>query len=145
MQSHSPNSTTRFTAFYSGIPEHEEPFRYLFTGLDGHNNLVPWMWTSAVLAVGALAALIYPRARQNETILAVACVAVFISLWIEKGLGLAVTGFIPSPLGAVTEYFLRIPAGNCRYSWCLGSGAIDSNHALPDISSCAPREEVIRN
>ena len=94
-----------FTAFYSGIPEHEEPFRYLFAGLDGHNNLVPWMWASAALAVGALAALIYPRARQNEAILAVACVAVFISLWIEKGLGLVVTGFIPSPLGAVTEYF----------------------------------------
>jgi molybdopterin-containing oxidoreductase family membrane subunit len=94
-----------FTVFYSGIPEHEEPFRYLFAGLDGHNNLVVWMWASAALAAGALAALIYPRARQNEAILAVACVAVFISLWIEKGLGLVVTGFIPSPLVAVTEYF----------------------------------------
>ena len=28
----------------------------------------------------------------------------FVSLWIEKGLGLVVTGFIPSPLEHVTEY-----------------------------------------
>ena len=30
--------------------------------------------------------------------------AVFVSLWIEKGLGLVVTGFIPSPLEKITEY-----------------------------------------
>jgi molybdopterin-containing oxidoreductase family membrane subunit len=34
----------------------------------------------------------------------VACVAVFTSLWIEKGLGLVITGFIPSPLETITEY-----------------------------------------
>ncbi len=97
-----------FTAFYGGLPEHEAHFRYLFSGLHGHHNLVPWMWTSAVLAFGALAALIYPRARNSEPVLVAACAAVFLSLWIEKGLGLVVTGFIPSPLEAVTEY---VPTG----------------------------------
>jgi molybdopterin-containing oxidoreductase family membrane subunit len=29
---------------------------------------------------------------------------VFVSLWIEKGLGLVVTGFVPSPLEKITEY-----------------------------------------
>jgi len=93
-----------FTAFYSQIPEHAEHFRYLFAGLEGRTNLVPWMWTSAVLALAALVMLIIPPLRRKEGWLAVACVAVFVSLWIEKGLGLVITGFIPSPLQSVTEY-----------------------------------------
>jgi len=97
-----------FTAFYSQIPEHTEHFQYLFAGLEGHHNLVPWMWTSAVLAFAALTMLIIPPIRRNDGWLAVACVAVFVSLWIEKGLGLVVTGFIPSPLSTITEY---IPTG----------------------------------
>jgi Ni/Fe-hydrogenase subunit HybB-like protein len=97
-----------FTVFYSGLPEHEASFRYLFYGLSGHYNLVPWMWTSAVLAFAALGMLTIPRIRRKEVWLAVACIAVFVSLWIEKGLGLVVTGFIPSPLETITEY---VPTG----------------------------------
>ena len=93
-----------FTVFYSGLPEHEAHFIYLFTGLHGHVNLVPWMWASTVLAFGALVMLLIPKVRHQERWLAVACVAVFVSLWIEKGLGLVVAGFIPSPLEAITEY-----------------------------------------
>ncbi len=97
-----------FTAFYSQIPEHAHPFIYLFRGLEGHHKLVPWMWTSAVLAFIALAALISPLAKKSEPFLGLACGAVFVSLWIEKGLGLVVTGFIPSPLEKITEY---VPTG----------------------------------
>lgn len=97
-----------FTAFYSQIPEQARHFLYLFTGLEGHTKLVPWMWTSAVLAFAALGMLIIPSIRRNDGWLAVACVFVFVSLWIEKGLGLVVTGFIPSPLEAITEY---VPTG----------------------------------
>src|SRR3989338_6731344 len=32
-----------FTAFYSGIPGHIHPFKYIFAGLDGHAKLVPLM------------------------------------------------------------------------------------------------------
>ena len=93
-----------FTVFYSNIPEHMQHFRYLFWGLEGHHALVPWMWSSVTLAGVALLILLIPRTRQNETLLAVASAATFISLWIEKGLGLIVTGFIPSPLEKITEY-----------------------------------------
>jgi molybdopterin-containing oxidoreductase family membrane subunit len=34
---------------------------------------------------------------------------VFASLWIDKGLGLIVGGFVPSPLGAVTSYTPSLP------------------------------------
>ncbi len=98
-----------FTAFYSRIPEHMEHFQYLFAGLDGRNSLVPWMWTSALLAAIALGLLLIPKARNNEKALPVICAIVFLSLWIDKGLGLIVGGFIPSPLGSVAEYFPTFP------------------------------------
>ena len=97
-----------FSAFYSQIPEHSRHFQYLFAGLEGHHNLVPWMWTSVVLAFVALGMLIIPFIRRKEGWLAVACAFVFLSLWIEKGLGLVVPGFIPSPLETITEY---VPTG----------------------------------
>ncbi|MEK7403667.1 MAG: sulfate reduction electron transfer complex DsrMKJOP subunit DsrP [Acidobacteriota bacterium] len=98
-----------FTAFYSRIPEHMEHFRYLFAGLEGRASLVPWMWTSLALAAVSLVLLVAPRYRNEEKVLAVACGTVFLSLWIDKGLGLIVGGFIPSPLGAVTEYAPTLP------------------------------------
>lgn len=93
-----------FTVFYGRIPEHMHHFEYLFMGLDGHNAMARWMGVAALLAVAALAMLIVPGWRQNETILAVACAATFVALWIEKGLGLVVTGFIPTPLGELAGY-----------------------------------------
>jgi molybdopterin-containing oxidoreductase family membrane subunit len=93
-----------FTALYSGIPEHKHHFQYLFFGLHGHNALVPYMWTSQFLAVTSLVLLLIPKIRNNFTYLFAICVGVITAIWIEKGLGMVVTGFIPSPLGKVTEY-----------------------------------------
>lgn len=93
-----------FTALYSDIPEHLMHFEYLFLGLDGKNNLVPWMWTSEILALIALVLLINPGTRRREGTLILACVMVFVSIWIDKGMGMVVGGFIPNPLGNVTEY-----------------------------------------
>jgi Ni/Fe-hydrogenase subunit HybB-like protein len=98
-----------FTAFYSRIPEHMEHFRYLFAGVDGRHALVPWMWTSVFLAAVALLLLLIPKTRQSEKVLPATCGIVFLSLWIDKGLGLIVGGFIPSSLGALTEYTPTFP------------------------------------
>jgi len=94
-----------FTAFYSNIPEHMHHFEYLFVGLEGHTTLVPWMWASSILAIVSLIFLLVPKFRNNEKILIIACITVFVSIWIDKGLGMVVTGFVPSPFGAVTEYW----------------------------------------
>jgi len=94
-----------FTAFYSGIPGHKHPFQYLFVGLEGHGRLVPLMWTSAILAIFSLILLLNPATRRNERTLAVASAAVFISLWIEKGFGLIIGGFVPNPFEKVFEYW----------------------------------------
>jgi Ni/Fe-hydrogenase subunit HybB-like protein len=93
-----------FTAFYSQIPGHMQHLKYLFAGLDGHNTIAHWMGVSALTAVAAFVLLIIPRTRKREPLLAVACCFVFLSLWIEKGLGLVVTGFVPSPLEAIPDY-----------------------------------------
>ncbi len=98
-----------FTAFYSDIPDHTIHFRYLFFGVEGAKRLVPWMWTSEIMAFISLILLLVPRARQSETLLGIACVGVFVSIWIEKGLGMVVTGFVPSPLGKITEYAPTLP------------------------------------
>ena len=98
-----------FTAFYSGIPGHMNPFIYLYAGLEGHNQLVPLMWLSTILAVVAVGILVFPFLRRNETILAFASAAVFFSLWIDKGFGLIVGGFVPNPFERITEYWPTTP------------------------------------
>lgn len=98
-----------FTAFYSGIPGHQHPFQYLFTGLEGHGKLVPLMWMSAILAIFSLVLLLNPATRKNERTLAMASASVFISLWIEKGFGLVVGGFVPNPFERVFEYWPTLP------------------------------------
>jgi Ni/Fe-hydrogenase subunit HybB-like protein len=111
-----------FTAFYSQVPEHVAHFTYLYAGLEGQAGLVPWMWTSAGLAVVSLAALVVPATRNRNATLAAACAAVIVALWIDKGLGLVVGGFVPSPLGAVANYLptwreVTITAG----IWAIGA------------------------
>ncbi|NOY40111.1 MAG: polysulfide reductase NrfD [Nitrospirae bacterium] len=98
-----------FTAFYSQIPGHMASFEYLYAGLDGFGKLVPLMWLSTILAVVAIILLVNPNTRKNESILAFACITVFISLWIDKGFGLIVGGFVPNPFERVTEYWPTMP------------------------------------
>jgi Ni/Fe-hydrogenase subunit HybB-like protein len=98
-----------FTALYSGVPEHREPVQYMFTGLEGHARLAPWMWTSVILAAVSLVLLIVPRYRRNPRLLPIACAIVFLSLWIDKGIGLIEAGFVPSPLGVVPDYVPTLP------------------------------------
>jgi len=110
-----------FTAFYSSIPEHIHHFQYLFFGLEGHTTLVPWMWTSAILGVISLVLLFIPKIRKNENYLFIICVAIFISIWIDKGLGMVVTGFIPTPLGNIVDYWPTIPEAIISLSiWAIG-------------------------
>ncbi len=93
-----------FTVVYSDMPHHMHAFEYLFVGLHGHNALVPWMWVCELLTVGCVVCLLVPKIRRQEKFLAILCVAVIAAIWIEKGMAMVVTGFIPSPLGKITEY-----------------------------------------
>ncbi len=110
-----------FTAFYSNIPGHMHPFEYLFAGLEGYGRLVPLMWLSIILAVISLILLINPGTRRNETTLVIGCIAVFFSLWIDKGFGLVIGGFIPNPFEKVTEYWPTLPEALITLGvWAVG-------------------------
>ncbi|HOC44325.1 MAG TPA: polysulfide reductase NrfD [Thermoanaerobaculales bacterium] len=98
-----------FTALYSGVPEQVSHFAFLFMGVAGEAALAPWMWASAVLAVVSLVLLLSPSLRGDQTALGVACAAIFASVWIDKGLGMVIAGFVPSPLGAVAHYSPTAP------------------------------------
>ena len=114
--------TEVFTAFYSEIPEHESSFEYLFVGAGGDYHLVPWMWISFLLSLIALTLLLVPRWRSDMRLLVIACFCVFFSIWLEKGLGLIIGGFVPSPLGAITRYTPTLPEwGIVCGIWAIGA------------------------
>jgi len=98
-----------FTALYSDIPEHVHHFQFLFMGLEGENTLAPWMWLSSILAIVSLIVMINPKTRGNHNWLLFGCVAVVFSLWIDKGLGMVIAGFVPNPLGKVVHYWPTAP------------------------------------
>jgi molybdopterin-containing oxidoreductase family membrane subunit len=94
---------------------------YLFFGLGEHHALVPWIWAAIALNVLATVALMIHPLRRNPRWLMPACAVLFVGIWIEKGIGLVIPGFIPSPLGEIVEYTptwveLCVTAG----IWALG-------------------------
>jgi Ni/Fe-hydrogenase subunit HybB-like protein len=98
-----------FVSFYSNIPGHMHPLQYLFAGIDGHNSMVPWMWSSMALMVLGIILTVNPATRKNETTLAAACVVIIAGTWIDKALGMIAGGFVPNPLHEVTEYVPSMP------------------------------------
>lgn len=92
-----------FTEFYTG-GAHTASANYLFFGLHGYNALVPWTWTSIVLNVTAALFLLCPKISEHPWMLASACLLAFVGIWIEKGMGLIIPGFIPSTLHELVEY-----------------------------------------
>jgi Ni/Fe-hydrogenase subunit HybB-like protein len=108
-----------FTEFYAG-GLHIASSEYLFLGLRGYHALVPWIWVAITFNLTAMVLLILPISRSLKW-LNVTCVLCVIGIWIEKGMGLVIPGFIPTPLGEMAEY---IPSLNetlvCLGIWAFG-------------------------
>lgn len=108
-----------FTELYAETA-HNVSTIYLFFGLHGRHALVPWIWTAIALNTAALVILYLPAAR-GVRYLNVACVLMIVGIWIEKGMGLIVPAFVPSPLGEIVEY---TPTVNeilvCLGIWAFG-------------------------
>ncbi len=92
-----------FKEFYSGSI-HSFPIVYLYFGLHGKSALVPWIWIATILNIGAFLLFLIPKTRENFTTLNMACVFMIIGIYIEKGMGLVIPGFIPDTLGEIYEY-----------------------------------------
>lgn len=96
-----------FTELYS-LTQHTASIQYLFFGIEGHAKLVPWMWMSLAMSFTAVIILSIHPLREKRKLLNIACVLVIIAIWIEKGMGLVIPGFIPTPLGDIVEYLPTI-------------------------------------
>ncbi|MDX1775833.1 MAG: NrfD/PsrC family molybdoenzyme membrane anchor subunit [Desulfobulbales bacterium] len=92
-----------FKEFYSGSI-HLAPMKYLYFGLHGHNELVPWMWAAMIFNITAFFLFLRPQTRENMLTLNIACVLIIIGVYIEKGMGLSIPGFVPGTLGEIYEY-----------------------------------------
>jgi molybdopterin-containing oxidoreductase family membrane subunit len=92
-----------FKEFYSGSI-HSYPMQYLYFGLRGKAGLVPWMWFASTLNISAFFLFLFPKTRENFFTLNMACIFVIAGIYIEKGMGLIVPGFVPDTLGEIYEY-----------------------------------------
>jgi molybdopterin-containing oxidoreductase family membrane subunit len=92
-----------FTDFYNES-SHAASVRYLYFGLEGMNSLVPWVWSALAMNLVAVTILTIHPLRRQRRLLNTACVLAFFGIWIEKGMGFVIPGFIPTPLGEVFEY-----------------------------------------
>jgi Ni/Fe-hydrogenase subunit HybB-like protein len=92
-----------FKEFYSGSV-HLAPMEYLYFGLHGYSGLVIWMWVAFIFNITAFILFLRPKTRENYFSLNLACSLIILGVYIEKGMGLIVPGFIPSVLGEIYEY-----------------------------------------
>ncbi len=92
-----------FKEYYSQTV-HIASFKYLFEGLHGHKQLVPWIWAAMTMNVIAFFIFLIPQTRKRLTTLNLGCLLVIIGVWIEKGPGFVIPGFVPDPLGEIFEY-----------------------------------------
>ena len=92
-------------------PEHRPPSAAddpqsgaLYGGLHGHDQLVPLIWIGTAMNVIAFFLFLVPSTRRRLATLNLGCVLIIMGVWIEKGPGFVIPGFVPDPLGEIFEY-----------------------------------------
>jgi molybdopterin-containing oxidoreductase family membrane subunit len=92
-----------FTEYYART-EHLVHMRYMFTGVEGHTEIVPYMWTAFACSVLAFVLFLIPRTRRHWITLNLGCVLIYAGVYLEKGMGLVIPGLTPDTLGEIYEY-----------------------------------------
>lgn len=92
-----------FKEYYTGTV-HLASMQYLFQGLHGHAALVPWIWTAMIFNLTAFLIFLIPETRKNHVTLVIGCLLIFCGVYIEKGMGLVIPGFVPDVLHEIYEY-----------------------------------------
>jgi molybdopterin-containing oxidoreductase family membrane subunit len=104
-----------FREYYSAT-HHLIHTQYLFSGVHGHNALVPFAWASLIASVIAFLLFLIPATRRNLVTLNLGCLLIYSGVFIEKGIALVIPGMTPDTLGEFYEYVptlteVRIGAG----------------------------------
>lgn len=92
-----------YKEYYSNTA-HIASFKYLFEGLHHHTQLVPWIWAAMAMNVTAFFLFLIPHTRKRIGTLNIGCLLIIVGVWIEKGPGFVIPGFVPDPLGEIYEY-----------------------------------------
>jgi Ni/Fe-hydrogenase subunit HybB-like protein len=92
-----------FTELYS-FKNHATSMRYLLFGLHGHTKLVPYIWTAIALDVFSAVVFMSRPLHTRKNVMRAACASAVVGVWVEKGMGLVIPGFVPSTLGEIVDY-----------------------------------------
>src|SRR3990172_6573778 len=93
-----------FTEFYAST-HHVVHIKYLYFGLgEVSSHLAIIVWIALFCNILAFALFLTRRTREDFVYLNIACVLVFMGVYLEKGMGLVVPGFIPGTLGEIYKY-----------------------------------------
>jgi molybdopterin-containing oxidoreductase family membrane subunit len=110
-----------FTEFYRST-HHSESAVYLYRGLEGRYDLVPWSRASVALVLVAAVMLSVHRVRRTPPLLYLACAMLFVGVLIEKSIGTIIPGFVPEPWGKIPRYVpTRVELMVCAGLWALGA------------------------
>lgn len=108
-----------FKEFYTHST-HSISTYYLFFGHKGYHLLVPFIWTAIALNVFATVVYVSHKLSRSRLLINIASACAIVGVWIEKGMGLIIPGFIPTPFGDVVEYTPSMT----EIQVCLGIWAI---------------------
>src|SRR5512145_2212913 len=92
-----------FKEYYSDTA-HLAPMEYLYQGLNGHTDLVSYIWAATLFNITAFLLFLIPQTRENFITLNIGCILIFVGVYIEKGMGLVVPGLAPDVLGEIYDY-----------------------------------------
>lgn len=93
-----------FTSFYSNVEAHKVALTYLFAGYEGHNEFVPLMTFFVICVIATFVCLLPTKFRYNKPTMIVGCIALFLSMYIEKGLTFIIGGLSENPFGEIIDY-----------------------------------------
>ena len=104
-----------FKEYYSNT-HHLIHTQYLYSGVHGHDALVPFAWLSLFCSVVAFLLFLVPATRRNLVTLNLGCLLIYAGVYIEKGMALVIPGMTPDTLGEFYEYVptlseVRVGAG----------------------------------
>jgi molybdopterin-containing oxidoreductase family membrane subunit len=110
-----------FKEFYTDSL-HVASARYLYFGLHGAHMLQSYILGAIALNFIAMIIFITPKFRNHNPTFLAACVMAILGIWTEKGMGLIIPGFIPSPLGDIVEYTPSLyEIAICLSIWAIGA------------------------
>jgi molybdopterin-containing oxidoreductase family membrane subunit len=97
-----------FKEYYSDT-HHVVHMHYMFSGVEGHDALVPFMWFAVACSFAAFFLFLRRKTRENLILMNIGCVLIFMGVYIEKSMGMVIPGMTPDTLGEIFEY---VPSWN---------------------------------